>query len=85
MKIILGTSCSGALLGVAPLAEADGAVLFSGLATNPDIAEAGDHIFRTGTSDVRLGIDTGNALWAEGVRRESVAQFAKRGGRGRGR
>ena len=30
MKIILGTSCSGAMLGVAPLAEADGVVLFSG-------------------------------------------------------
>ena len=45
MKIILGTSCSGAMLGVAPLAEADGVVLFSGLASNPDIANAGDYIF----------------------------------------
>ena len=47
VKIILGTSCSGAMLGAAPLAEADGVVLFSGLATNPDIANAGDYIFRT--------------------------------------
>ena len=39
VKIILGTSCSGAMLGAAPLAEADGVVLFSGLATNPDIAK----------------------------------------------
>ena len=97
IKIILGTSCSGAMLGAAPLAEEDGVVLFSGLATNPDIAGAGDYIFRTSMSDLQLGIDTGNVLWAdgirtlatitettdyaEGVRRTSVAQFEKRGGR----
>ena len=44
LKIILGTSCSGAMLGVAPLAEEDGVILFSGLASNPDIANAGDYI-----------------------------------------
>ena len=96
VKIILGTSCSGAMLGAAPLAEADGVVMLSGLATNPDIAEAGDYIFRTAMSDAQLGIDTGNVIWtdgirklatinestyyAEGVRRASVAQFEKRGG-----
>ena len=97
MKIILGTSCSGAMLGVAPLAEADGVVLFSGLASNPDIANAGDYIFRTQISDIQVGIGTGNVLWAdgvrdlatiteatdyaEGVRLTTVAQFEKRGGR----
>ena len=97
MKIILGTSCSGAMLGVAPLAESDGVVLFSGLASNPDIANAGDYIFRTQISDVEVGISTGNLLWAdgirtlatiteetdyaEGVRRTSVAQFEENGGR----
>ena len=96
LKIILGTSCSGAMLGVAPLAEADGVILFSGLASNPDIANAGDYIFRTQISDIQVGIATGNTLWAdgvrklatiteetdyaEGVRRTSVAQFEKRGG-----
>ena len=96
VKIILGTSCSGAMLGAAPLAESDGVVLFSGLATNPDIAAAGDYIFRTAMSDAELGIDTGNVVWAdgartlatiteatdyaEGVRRTSVAQFEKLGG-----
>ena len=97
VKIILGTSCSGAMLGVAPLAEADGIILFSGLASNPDIANAGDYIFRTQISDIQVGIVTGNALWAdgirelatitettdyaEGVRRTTVAQFEERGGR----
>ena len=96
VKIILGTSCSGAMLGTAALAEQNGVVLFSGLATNPEIAEAGDYIFRTAMSDDQLGVDTGNLLWAdgirrlatiseatnyaEGVRRTSVAQFEKLGG-----
>ena len=96
VKIILGTSCSGAMLGAAPLAEADGVILFSGLATNPDIANAGDFIFRTSLNDAQLGVDTGNVLWgdgvrklatiteatdyAEGVRRTTVEQFEKLGG-----
>ena len=68
LKIILGTSCSGAMLGAAPLAEAAGVILFSGLASSPDIANAGDYIFRTQMSDIQVGIDTGNILWADGVR-----------------
>ena len=96
VKIILGTSCSGAMLGVAPLAEADGVILFSGLASNPDIAEAGDYIFRTQINDIEVGIATGNVLWAdgvrtlatiteatdyaEGVRRTTVEQFERLGG-----
>lgn len=96
VKIILGTSCSGAMLGAAPLAEADGVILFSGLASNPDIANAGDYIFRTQISDVEVGIATGNALWtdgvralatitettdyAEGVRRTTVERFESLGG-----
>ena len=69
VRIILGTLCSGAMLGVAPLAEADGVILFSGLARNPDIANAGDYIFRTQINDLQVGIDTGNVLWADGVRK----------------
>ena len=96
IKIILGTSCSGAMLGAAPLAEADGIILFSGLASNPDIGKAGDYIFRTQISDVEVGIGTGNLLWsdgirklatitestdyAEGVRRTTVARFEELGG-----
>ena len=96
VKIILGTSCSGAMLGAAPLAEADGVVLFSALATNPDIANAGDYIFRTSMSDQQRGLETGNVMWAdgvrtlatvteatdyaEGIRRTTVQQFEKLGG-----
>ena len=69
VKIILGTSCSGAMLGAAPLAEKDGTIMFSGLATNPLIKDAGDFIFRTAINDTLVGVDTGNTLWSDGVRR----------------
>ena len=96
VKIILGATCSGAMLGAAPLAEADGVVLLSPSATSPDIATAGDYIFRTAINDAQLGVDTGNTLWADGIRniatinettdyaegarRTTVAQFENLGG-----
>ncbi|MCH9016718.1 MAG: ABC transporter substrate-binding protein [Chloroflexi bacterium] len=96
VKIILGTSCSGAMLGAAPLAEKDGVIMFSGLATNPLVADAGDFIFRTAINDKLVGVDTGNTLWsdgirklatiteatdyAEGVRRETATRFEQLGG-----
>ena len=96
VKIILGTTCSGSMLGVALLAERDGVVLLSASATNPDIASASDYIYRTAINDLRLSIDMGNTLWvdgrrsiatitestdyAEGTRRTAVEQFEKLGG-----
>ena len=96
VKIILGATCSGGTLGVAPLAEAEGVILLSPSATSPDITEAGDYIFRTAISSLKVGADIGNTLWAdgargivtiteatdyvEGVRRTAVAQFEKLGG-----
>ena len=96
IKIILGTTCSGAMLGAAPLAEAEGVVMLSASATSPDIATAGDYIFRTAINDQQLGIDMGNTMWvdgrrsiatitestdyAEGTRRTAVARFEELGG-----
>ena len=96
VKIILGTTCSGSMLGAAPLAEKDGVVLLSASATSPDIASAGDYIFRTAINDLNLGIDIGNTLWvdevrtiatinestdyAEGARSTAVARFEELGG-----
>lgn len=96
VKIILGTTCSGAMLGIAPLAEEDGVVVFSASATSRDIADAGDYIFRTAINDAQLGIAIGNVLWSDGIRKlatisestdyaesvrqTAVAQFEKWGG-----
>ena len=96
VKIILGTTCSGAMLGAAPLAEREGVIMLSASATSPDIAGAGDYIFRTTINDHQLGQDTGNTLvsdgirrlatiteatdYAEGARRTTVARFEELGG-----
>ena len=96
VKIILGTTCSGAMLGASPIAESEGVILLSASATSPDIANAGDYIFRTAINDLQLGIDIGNTMWvdgvrtlatitestdyAEGARRTSVARFEELGG-----
>ena len=96
VKIVLGATCSGATLGVAPLAEQDGVILFSPSSTSPDISDAGDYVFRTAINSLQVGADMGNTLWtdgaraigtiteatdyAEGVRRTAVAQFEKLGG-----
>ena len=96
VKVILGTTCSGAMLGAAPLAEREGVIILSASATSPDIATAGDYIFRTAINDLQLGIDIGNTMWvdgvrsiatitestdyAEGARRTSVARFEELGG-----
>ena len=96
VKIILGTTCSGAILGAAPLAEEEGVVMFSAMATNPAITHAGDYIFRTAISDTRVGIDTAYVLisdgrrrlatiaegtdYAYGLQRTTVEEFEKLGG-----
>lgn len=96
VKIILGATCSGGTLGVAPLAERDSVGLLSPSSTSPDITLAGDYIFRTAINSLQVGTDIGNTLWAdgarkivtiteatdyvEGVRRTAVAQFEKLGG-----
>ena len=96
VKIILGATCSGGTLGVAPIAEKDGVVILSPSATSPDITFAGDYIFRTAINSLQVGTDIGNTLWAEdarkivtiteatdyaeGIRRTAVAQFEKLGG-----
>ncbi len=96
VKIVLGPSCSAAMLGVAPLAEKDGNILFSGVAVHPDIAQAGDYIFRNAINGEKNGTGLGNLMWdegirfvatlnestdyAEGARLTTVEQFKKRGG-----
>ena len=96
VKIVLGTSCSAATLGVAPIAEKDKNILFSGIAVHPDVAHAGDYIFRTSISGEKMGVGVGNLMWNDGIstlatinestdyaesaRQTSVEHFKKRGG-----
>ncbi len=96
VKIILGATCSGGTLGVAPLAEKEGIILFSPSSTSPDITTAGDYIFRTALNSSNMGVDLANTIWTdgiseivtitestdyvEGVRRTAVTQFEELGG-----
>ena len=43
--------------------------MLSASATSPDIANSGEYIFRTAINDLQLGIDIGNTMWVDGVRR----------------
>ena len=76
VRIVLGSTCSGPLLEVAPLAEREGVVLFSSSATNPNVSNAERYIFRTAISDVQIGTDTANVMWADGVRSLSTMSVA---------
>ena len=68
IKIVLGPSCSASMLGIAPLAQKDGNILFSGVAVHPDISNAGDYVFRTSINGEKNGTGLGNLMWDEGVK-----------------
>src|SRR3989344_5154531 len=55
VKIVIGGSCSGETLPMAPIAENNQLLLFSPLATSPRITNAGDFIFRNAPSDALAG------------------------------
>jgi len=65
ISAVIGPMSSPVTLAVAPLAEAEHVVLVSPSASNPEIAAAGDYVFRTCLSDqyeglilARLAVDT---------------------------
>ncbi len=55
VKIIIGPTCSSEVLGASPIAEANKILMISPAATNPDITNAGDYIFRVIPSDAYQG------------------------------
>lgn len=63
VKIILGGSCSGETLAFAPLAEQSKVLVFSSLASSPDISKAGDYVFRNAPSDQAPGIQLAELIY----------------------
>jgi len=55
VEVVLGLSCSGMVLGSAPIFEQHKKILFSSYATNPSISGAGDFVFRNAYSDELIG------------------------------
>ncbi|MCF7830991.1 ABC transporter substrate-binding protein [Candidatus Gracilibacteria bacterium] len=55
ISVILGSVCSGATLGAAPITEKNEVILMATLASSPEITNAGDFVFRTFPSDSSQG------------------------------
>ncbi len=62
VKAIVGWSCSSEVLGAAPITEKAKVILLDGYASNPDITNAGDYVFRTSYSDTVSGEVLANAM-----------------------
>ncbi len=56
VPVILGSICSGAMLGFTPIAEQNHVVAMGVGASSPKITEAGDYIFRLYPSDALAGV-----------------------------
>ncbi|HEY4513572.1 MAG TPA: ABC transporter substrate-binding protein [Candidatus Paceibacterota bacterium] len=93
---ILGSACSGATLGEAPISEAAKVPQLSFCSTNPTISQAGDYIFRDVPSDLfqakyaaeylvknnktKVALLTTKNDWGDGLNKAFTEAFAKAGG-----
>ncbi len=75
VKIVLGTSCSGAQLGICPQAEKDKVIYFTGLASNAKIRQCKYHL-RNIPPDDFTSVDAANAMWNEGHRKIATVNEA---------
>lgn len=55
VPVIIGGKCSGETMSIAPMAEENHVVLFSGCSTAQSITYAGDYVFRSAPSDAFQG------------------------------
>lgn len=55
VKIVLGGTFSSETLAMAPVAESNKVILFTSFASNPNISNAGDFVFRNGPRDDDAG------------------------------
>lgn len=96
IKFVIGGACSGETLGMAPITEAAKTILFSPSASNPDISQAGDYVFRNYPSDAgggkiiaesmyqdykKAAVITENTDYAQGLRKVFVDRFGELGGK----
>lgn len=95
VRFIVASSCSGELLGYAPFAEQSEVIVISTLSSNPDVADAGDYIFRNNVSDdeggkqlasligkefKKVAVITEDASFPQGLRKVFANTFTKSGG-----
>ncbi|MBU0767215.1 ABC transporter substrate-binding protein [Patescibacteria group bacterium] len=69
---IHGGECSGETLAAAPIAEEAGVILLSPASSSPDVAEAGDFVFRNYPNDALKTIAMANYLEEQGFNKIAV-------------
>jgi len=69
---IIGGQCSSETLAAALISEAAKIVQISPVSSNPDIADAGDFIFRVMPSDALKGVDMANYIEEEGYEKVAI-------------
>lgn len=94
VKFIMGGVCSGETLGIAPLAEKSGVLLFASFSSAPAITTAGDFIFRNSPSDIdaakldsvvlaakykKVAIISETAEYSEGLRKALTDSLVAKG------
>lgn len=80
---IVGGLCSGETTAVAPIAEQNKVVLFSGCSSAPNITDAGDYIFRSYPSDAFQGKVAADHIYNK-LGKKKVAVLADLGDWGQG-
>lgn len=75
VKIILGGTCSGETLAIAPIAEKSEVLLFSSFSSSPEITNAGSFVFRNSPTDVDNAAGTARLAVQNGV--QSIAIIAE--------
>jgi len=73
VKMVIGGVCSGETLAMAPLAEAEGVILFSPAATSAAISHAGFFVFRNVPADAQSGFTLADFL---GDKYKNIAIFS---------
>ncbi len=96
VQIVLGATCSGVTLALAPIANENKVLLLSPLSSAADITNAGPYVFRIMPSDAyqskilahwifsegykNIAMLSTNNAWGKGVSKEFVKDYTKLGG-----
>lgn len=83
VPVILGGLCSGETMAVAPIAEQNKVIVFSGCSSAPTVSAAGDYIFRSYPSDSFQGKFAADYIYNK-LEKKKVAVMATQGDWGKG-
>lgn len=83
MSVVIGGMCSSETSAVAPIAEQNKKILFSGCSSAPSISKAGDYIFRSYPSDALQGKFVAEYMYRDlGKRKVAILAVSNEWGEG---